>query len=219
MGAKMVEPTEGTPTGSVTPEPPQQPAPPADTQPQQNGDKGDDGQYPWLKARLERAERVERERLLKDLGFEDPNSLKQFVETGRKLQEAQLTEREKLEKAIQERDAKIETLTKQYTEAVETRLRDKRDAAIRDAAAKTRAEHPEDVLNWILLSGNSAGLVDKDGNVDEKAVLAQVEACRKERPNWFTGRSPGSPSNKDGTPPDSKTERRKTLGDKPLVKF
>jgi hypothetical protein len=207
------------PAVPAVPAAPATPPSPADTQPGQNGDKGEEGQYPWLKDRLERAKRQQREELLKSLGFEDPDSLKTFVAEGRKLQEARLSESEKLTKAIQERDTKLAALQKQYEEAVEARLRDKRDTAIRDAASKIKAEHPEDVLNWILLSGNSAGLVDKDCNVDDKAVLAQVETCRKERPTWFAGRSPGVHSSKDGTPPDSKTERMKTLGTKPLVRF
>jgi len=214
----MAEETPITPIPSVTPEPPK-PAP--DTQPAPSGDTGLDPekQYPWLKDRLDRAKRVEREELLKTLGFEDPDSLKSFVDEGRKLQESQLSEREKLQKAIQERDAKIDKLMKEKDEAIQSRVRDKRDAAIRDAANKIRAEHPEDVLTWILTSGDVADMVDESGSVDDKKVLAQVEACRKERPNWFGGKGPGVPSNRDGTPPDSKAEREKKAFSNPLVRF
>lgn len=159
--------------------------------------------------RLARQAGAEIRKLLTDLGVETPDALKQFVEDSRKRQEAELSDKQKLER-------QIESLTKVadgYKAQIETMLAlqvtERRNAAIEKAAQAAHAEIPADVITWAEREAAEQlkAVMGDDGKVDEKAAKALVEACRKARPKWFVSTSPGVPSASSGKPPTAADAR------------
>lgn len=180
------------------------PAPPADDQ-----------NPPWLPERLERAQRIAVEDLLKTLGFENTETLTTALGEFKTLRETQMTEQERQEKAVTDAQAEIaqtkqeaEDLKGQLAAEKQQRLDDQRDAAVKDAARDAGAEHPEDIVLYAKSDAETlAGLMGEEGAVNTEAITALIKKAQEERPIWFGRRGPGSPSNADGKLPSTDKKR------------
>lgn len=152
-------------------------------------------------ARAKQAKQAAQSELLKALGVDSLDTLKAVLKEATSLKASQMSDAEKLQ-------AKMDKVTKRASE-LEAELNQERQArreAVRDVAiekAAVGAEIPADVVTWAQVHATEelAKTLDDDGAVDESAVKALVEKCRKARPNWFTAGGPGSPSNNGGKIP------------------
>lgn len=165
----------------------------------------------WLAARLERAKSQAVKALLEELGVEDAKALKGQLAKLAELEQAQLTEQEKLQNALQAEQQKRETAEQKLAEMLSQMKRSQAAAAIREAARAANAQYPEDIVAWVERGDTDlTSLLDEDGNAKTEDIKGLIEQACKERPTWFGGQTPGSPSNEGGQmpEPDAKTQQQ-----------
>lgn len=158
-----------------------------------------------------------RKALLKELGL-DPDDPKAVETVKGKLTEAEKAadakksaEEKALEKIAaleQERDAAKADREKIIVE----RQLEQRDNTIKAALAELHCKNPQKVL--VLVSADHKADVEAvlkdDGTVDAAKLKTLVDLGKKENPEFFTGGSPGSPSNSGGraAPVDGDAQKR-----------
>jgi hypothetical protein len=175
-----------------------------------------------LGERAKRAAESATNKILASLGFESVDDLKKLVTTAKERAEAELSEAQKLQKQLETLTAEKQSVQAQLDAEKKERIADKRNAAVLAAASEARAVNSDDVLLWAEKFGadHNAPLdkvINDEGQIDKKAIEMIITAAKKERPNYFQQGGPGSPSNRDGQPPQPDVE--KALGDRPLVKL
>jgi len=197
-------------TNSGTPAPQQPPAQPPVQQPPQD----DPNNPPWLKGRLEQAQRSAVGDLLKELGVTSAEDIKKSLKRIADIEAANQTEAEKLT-GLLEAERKAREAAEQRTQQLEDQQRQTAiEGAIRTAATAARAEAPDDVIMRARdAHGKDVEALFKDGKVDEAGVKALIDTIKVERPKWFIGTGPGSPSNNNGHAPepdaDAKAQARR----------
>lgn len=157
---------------------------------------------------------------LESLGLTDIDALKATLEDGKKLARDKQTEQERVSSDLEaaqtanaELKQKIAEHEQKATETQQKLDRQRTDTAILTAA--NGAKRPDDVLLWARSPDGQKYLdqvLDDDNNVVGGKVKELVEACQKARPEWFGGRTPGSPSNAGAKPPQQTMDKRKILG-------
>lgn len=156
----------------------------------------------WLKKRLDEAHKAGQTKLLKELGFEKGADLKAILDQFKTEQDAKLTESEQVKNALQAEKTGREQAEAKLAELQTARLNDKVDSAITAVAQELRAEHPQDVIDYLRKSDVSSALDDKGEIVSEK-VKTLVEQAKKDRPGWFRNGGVGVPSVRDGVAPEA----------------
>lgn len=155
------------------------------------------------------AEDRTRKAILKDLGIEnvdDPDAVKTVKGKLTAAQQAEDEKKTELER-VQERvaaaeqratDAEAKALQLEAARIAE-RVDSKLEALARDAKVTT----PEDVTLYLRTNHKDAveALAGEDGKIDDKAAGKLLEEVKKARPHWFAVMGKGSPSNRDGRPP------------------
>ena len=122
-----------------------------------------------LAERLERARTTEREKLLKDLGFESNDAIKAAIEAGKKAQEAQKTEQERQQEALQK--------AQELAQALEARAK---QAEERAQSATLQAEALSLMAGKFANPKAAFRLLDLTGvKVQDGAVTGLVEAVEK----------------------------------------
>lgn len=172
--------------------------------------------------RLQRAEASATEKLVKDLGVDSLSELKRFFEEARAKREAEMTEIEKANAALEAERKRRAAAEEQLQLAHAAQMAERRNRAIERVA--TNAHNTADVIRWAETDGKA--LLDKviaeSGAIDDKAAQALVEACKKQMPHYFKTAGPGSPSNFGGIVPSTDEQAisrlRKERGGS-LVKF
>lgn len=130
-----------------------------------------------LNAKLAEAQASERSRVLKELGYEDLDSLKADTEAHRQRTEDEKTD----EQRTTERTTELETQNSTYAERIfELELRD----AIRDAGVPKEA-----VADVVLLVQDSVD-VDKDGNLT--GLDERLSGLQERMPALFAGQAEGA---------------------------
>lgn len=205
--------TDGEPT-------PQPQTPPANPPGQQQGE----GEQRFTQAdvdkivgeRAKRAAEAAVNKLLADLGYDSPDTLKKDTAEARKRREAEMSEVEKAQREVDEARKQAEAFKTQMEQERQQRITDRRNSAIEAAAQRARAEAPRDVLLWAqeYARDTLAKTINEDGSINDKEVAALIDACREQRKGWFTGSAPGSPSNADGKLP--KPDLKKLVGERPF---
>lgn len=161
--------------------------------------------------------------LLKELGFENKSALEVLVKGVKEREEAELTEKQKLEKKVADLEAAKLAAEEQVKKIEAERLADKRNSVIRAAVQAKNATSLDDLL--FLVQGK---MVDKliavfdDDKTPDKAsetkLAAFVDEVMKAHPTYFEQRRFGSPSNQNGYPPNSRAlveeELRKRVNEK-----
>jgi len=181
---------------SGTPAPQQQPTPTA-AAPVVDQDPS------WLKDRLDRAERSAVSKLLDGLGVTSADDLKGALQRVRDIEDQQKTAAEKLTAQLDAEKKARETAEQQVQAMREQQQQAAIDSAIRAAATAARAEVPDDVIMRARdAHTDKVAALLKDGKVDEAGVKALIDAIKGERPKWFIGTGPGSPSNNNGSTPE-----------------
>lgn len=167
----------------------------------------------WLKSRLERAERSAADKLLKEFGFEKAEDLKALVEGVKKAREAEMTETQKLQSALDVATKKIKDAEDRATQFQSERRAERLDSAIKDAAKGV--QFPDDVLQYVRsnYADQLETAIDKDGKIDAKAVERLIVEVKKARPTWFTSGTPGSPSNAQGRPLGANENDKQRMAD------
>lgn len=144
--------------------------------------------------------------LLSQLGVSDVSTLKDALSKLTQYENERKTETERQAEALAQERQKREAAEKTLAELQERQRQTALDSAIRTHAATLRAEHPEDVVTWARSGDHDLNaLLTKDGTPIEEKVKELVEAARRDRPKWFIGTGPGSPSNAEGRAPDHTT--------------
>ncbi|MBD3251288.1 hypothetical protein GF380_02330 [Candidatus Uhrbacteria bacterium] len=187
-----------------------------------------------LAQRLERAKKSAKSEavseLLEGLGVSSADELKSqyssLTEQLEALKQERMTEEEKraeqAKKAEEKRQAEIDRLQSElerYKSEAEKRKAEiqQRDmfAVIRNAASAANAKRPEDVLMWARTEGahHTSGVLNEEGQVDEKALKKLIDAASDARPDWFSqrGTTPGSPANTGAKPPNSSRDAEEAM--------
>lgn len=147
--------------------------------------------------------------ILSGLGVDSLEDLKAKFTRLDELEEKHLTEQEKADreaaKRQQEFDAQAVALEAAETKAKEAELELQRYRT-RNAIieASTKAKDAEDVWLWAN-SEKGKSFLDKiwteDGTINTDALKALVDACSQDKPHFFGGFGPSTPSNRGATPP------------------
>ena len=186
--------------------PPEQPTPA--TAPGQNS--GENGQTftqadleRILGERLKRAEESNNKKFLEALGIDSLDTAKKLIAAQQQREESEKTELQKLQEKLAAAESATQEAQAQALAAQQERMKDKRDSAIMAAFRESRSSKPDAVL--ILMEKSHSSLIeavaDKDGKIDEGAMKTLVETARKTHPELFGGSGPGSPTNRNGQPP------------------
>jgi hypothetical protein len=202
------------------------PAPaPTPSDPPETGEPGkSDPNADWVLDRVTRAKQSAITDLLKDLNVPDVDTLRGALSEYGKLRESQMSELEKAQTALASEQAartqdgeKIEQLEQQIADMQTAQRTTTLNDGIKAAAQAARATVPADVVLWArknVPADELAKLLDDDDKVNEDGVKALVEKAREARPHWFTGLTPGSPSNAGGRPPEpGKAQKEKARGE------
>lgn len=201
---------------TATPTTPETPTPPQETPPVQTPNSGNTGAteesipLSKLNERLAQKERS----VLKALGdFADIKTAKALIEEAKQLKDAQLTEKERSEKALKEAQDKA---AQAEARIVELETQTKRKALgdlIAQLAQAENAVDAQDVVN-ALLADTDEKWIENPKNA-EKAIKGRIEDLRKSKPHWFKHGGQGSPSNRGGNPlqrkPETDTPNRERL--------
>ena len=151
--------------------------------------------------RAQRAAEAATNKLLETLGVKSADELKTVMDAARRRDEADLTEQQRKDKALEKANQERDALQKQLDTEREARKQEKVDSIVR-AAAKNAHD-----ANSVLLEirANHAEALAKvlkdDGTPDERALNDLMSKVKKDRPFLFSG-GPGSPSNAGGRTPD-----------------
>ena len=165
---------------------------------------------------MKRGEESAIKSLLTELNLDDANALKDLVAAEKARKEAEMSATEKLQAAMDTLTKERDTLLNQLKSEQQERVLDRRDVAI--LTASKDANDANDVLA-LLKAGHAvalAAVVNGDGVIDEKAVVALVEKFKSEKPHLFASSGMGSPSLKGGKTPKPD---KNMFGDKSLVRF
>lgn len=144
--------------------------------------------------------------ILKRLGVEKLEDAEGILKAHRDKQEADKSEVEKLTVKLGEFETRAKTAEQalaDYQAKVETEKRiAARDSAIK-AALSGGTTKADKVLALLQVQHADAitGVMDDDGNLDDKKITALVETARKAYPEDFGARGVGSPSNIGGRTP------------------
>jgi hypothetical protein len=135
--------------------------------------------------------------LLDELGFDSPDSLKALVKAQKEKAESEKSEAQKLADKLVEMQKLLDAEKLARTQAEQSRLLEKRDAALR--ALLVQAHDPEGAL--ILIKAKHAAkvesLLSETGEVDSKEAEKLVSEYRAANGYQFKD-SKGSPSNAEG---------------------
>ena len=204
-------------TESDTQNPIQPETPTTDTTPETSGQQGEPART-FTQAELDRivADRIKRaensatSKLLGELGVEDAAKAKALLDAEKARKEEEMSEIEKLQAQLAEKEAAIETANAAVEAAKQQRITDQRNAALRKAIA---AANPvdEDAVFSLILTGDLTGVVDQEGGINEDAIKTVVEGLKTSKPTLFIAPTGGSPSNRGGTNPQPNAERKKSI--------
>ncbi len=141
--------------------------------------------------------------LLKELGLDNTEALKATVTDAQKRKQDEMTEAQKLQERIDKLTQERDNAAQRAQEVEAARIADKVNGKLEALATKARVEHPEDVVKFLRdnHSDDVKALIGEDGKIDDKAAERLLEVVKKARPNWFAVSGLGSPSNRDGRPP------------------
>lgn len=201
--------TEGA-SGSSTPETPD---------PAKNQNSGafsqDDLNKVAAKARTE-GKQSALKALLEELGLDSVDSLKTTIETEKKRKEAEMSEAEKLQKALEKALADLKAKDDAIAQTEQTARNERRDSAVKTALrdANVRKEDADDAFILMRERGMLDTLLLEDGKVDSKAVEAAITEFKSKKPAYFAPTSPGSPPNTGGRAPapDQKDAEKASRG-------
>lgn len=167
-----------------------------------------------ISERIKRAEEAATKKALDKLGVNDFDSAAEALKKAKEREEAELTEREKLLKQIDDLANKNKAHTEQILFMQRERLTSARDAAIKSALTNARVTNVDRVFTLLSAERKAEleAVMSETGEIDKKAVEKLTATAQKEYAEYFRSGSPGSPSNAGGTAPSADAERiRKTL--------
>ena len=187
-------------------------------------------EHPDFKARMEQAQRSGQRALLTALGFEGletPEEMERVqqqlaadLQFAKEQREANMTAEQKLttqittltserDHAAKERDRYKQEAERAQHQLAEFRADQVRATALEAAATAAGVARPADVVMWARTyrAGDYGALLAEEGAVVEEKVKALITACTEARPEWFTARTPGSPSHSGARPPAAPPEK------------
>lgn len=154
-----------------------------------------------LNKRLERAKGAERTALLKDLGFEDMEAAKAAISKLQELENASLTEKERLE-AENTRLKKEKADLLAVAQRIEAEKKaDDADRFLERTAIKFGADEEELDITLAKLKKHIADNFEDDEDVTEEDVTTFLEELRTKKPSLFVAKeTPASNGNKKKAP-------------------
>jgi hypothetical protein len=168
-----------------------------------------------LAKRLERQAKSARAALLKELGIESVEALKEkLTTTDQQVNRANEATQSELD-AIKAELAKVSAYAAKSQQEAETLKADQRSKAVMDVLRSTvevmrlRKTVAEDLLGWATVTRRDTSKLLKDDLTPDTAALdAFIKEARTERPDWFPTARVGSPSIA-GLPPTEADQKRK----------
>lgn len=168
-------------------------------------------------ARKEAKAKVEAD-LLKELGYESADEMRKAVKAAKEREDAEKTEAQKLQDRIALLEKERDTEKAERAKADVMRVKSAVDSRLLMLAKDMKASVPQDVVDFLRMKhADAVDALMTDDKFDDKAAQKLLDDFKKERGNWFTSTAPGSPSNRDGRPPQP--DITKQFGDKPLVRW
>lgn len=162
-----------------------------------------------IKERLSRAEEAHSKKALEKLGIGNLDEAAEIIKKAKAQEEADKTESQKLADRIAKLEAEKKAADEKLATEQQARIQDKVNSAI-SAAAKGAHDAGDVVLLARSQFGEDVGkLVNAEGVIDDKAVIALVEKIKKVKPHMFGSANPGSPSNNGGCAPAPGDEAKK----------
>lgn len=147
--------------------------------------------------------------LAKELGYDSVDDMKVAAKEAKQRKEDEKSEIDKAKERADKAEAKAAAKEAELAELAAARLADKVDNKILALAKDAKAKNPEDVLDRLRgkRAEDLAKLADDKGAIDDKGIEKLIADVKKDRPEWFAVSGPGSPSNKDGRPPQPDTSK------------
>lgn len=141
--------------------------------------------------------------LAKKLGFETVEEMEAAAKEAQELKKKNQSDLEKETERANKAEAKAAEKEAKLAEVEAARIADKVDNKILALAKDAKAKNPEDVVERLRnrRAEDLAKVIGEDGKLDDKAIEKLVASVKTDRPEWFGISGPGSPSNRDGRPP------------------
>lgn len=166
--------------------------------------------------RAQRAKEAAVKELLEKLGVEDPDKLEALVGAEKKRQEAEMSEVEKANKALEKQQTEAQQLRMQLEALQAQRNQDRLRFAITNAAHTAQAHKAEAVITLLESTQGDAlkAALNDSGEVDSKQIETLIGKLKESDPYLFEltpqRRTPGSQSSGGGSAPrpDKDAEKR-----------
>lgn len=168
-----------------------------------------------LKERLDKARGSAREDLLKELGVESVDAAREVLKKAKELEEAQLSEQERLKKRAEEAEKEAETLKQVILRNERDYKQEQGERALKDIAREAGVDMEEwDVVQTRLQKHIEANLSDED-EVNADSLKDFFEDLRKKKPVLFVAKeeaaNSGSRDKKPAPKPNDNSSHKSVL--------
>lgn len=160
----------------------------------------------WLPKRLARERKTALGELAKNAGFENIDTMLDFIEKAKeevKTVNTEVTKKDETVKTSDESGNNLLATLENRLKEMEEKLEKEKEANAKSHVEKRIienvakfAEFPEDVVRRVFEVKAFKDFVDEKGDVKEVVLNEAIENVKKERPNFFRKTIVGSPSNK-----------------------
>jgi alanyl-tRNA synthetase len=163
--------------------------------------------------RAKRAQEAAINKMLTELGFERPDDLKALVTDAKKRKDAEMSELEKAQVAIDAANKKAKEAEDRYQQAQQEMLNRERKQAFLKATRDSGGSNPDDLFILVQAKHQSefVSVFGDDAIPDESKMKTFMKQVQSSFPAYFGTSGAGSPSNSNGVAPTSQQETEKTV--------
>jgi hypothetical protein len=142
-------------------------------------------------------------KLAEELGYKDVDEMKAAAKEAKTLKDKNMSDLEKAQQRAEAAEAKVAAAEARAAEIEKARIADRVDNKLRSLVSAAKASNTDDVMDLLTARKKAEieKLVDEDGKIDEKAAEKLIADFKKDKPTLFAVTGHGSPSNRDGRPP------------------
>ena len=142
--------------------------------------------------------------VLETLGVGTEDELKTTIADYKKKREAEMTETQKLQAQLAQRDKELADAQHKADELLQQSIRKERDGIVLEALQKAGAQYPQDALVVAFnVLGVTFDVFGEDGKADEKELQRKVMEIKQARPELFRPAAQGTLSPNQGGKPVS----------------
>jgi hypothetical protein len=153
--------------------------------------------------RVKKASSAALSSLAEKLGFQSVEEMETAALEAQDAKKKNQTELDREKDARVKAEKERDELKLQKAEIEKARIADRVDNKLRSLVTAAKASNTDDVMDLLTARKKSEieKLVDDDGKIDEKAAEKLIADFKKDKPTLFAVTGHGSPSNRDGRPP------------------